>query len=280
MSLIEQFPSLGFIGAGNMAGAIVRGVLAKGLLPADRIVVCDALAEKARELGAELGVGVAASPAELVERSQSFVLATKPQDLRGVVESVATGVGPDRRVISIAAGVSTGKIEGWIAAAAPGATPRVVRVMPNTPALVGAGAAGVAGGAHASAGDVAATLALFEAVGVAAQTREEDLDAVTALSGSGPAYVFLLMEALQAAGEEMGLDAELARRFTLQTFLGAALLAQESGEPAGDLRRKVTSPGGTTAAALKVFEDEGLAEIFRRGVRRAQERSRELAKGA
>lgn len=272
MELAERFSTLGFIGAGNMAGAIIRAVAGGGLIDPSACAVTDVIAGKAQALADELGVKAVADSKELVDSCANVVLATKPQDIGGVLETISGAIGPEHLIISIAAGIPTKSIES----ALPSGT-RVVRVMPNTPALIGEGAAAVAGGANATPDDVRSVCALFEAVGVAAEADESDLDAVTALSGSGPAYVFRFIEIIQSAGEELGLDPELARRLTLQTFLGAARLAIESEDSPAELRRRVTSPGGTTAAALDVFERGGLEALIKEGLRAARDRSIELA---
>jgi pyrroline-5-carboxylate reductase len=272
MNLAEFFPSLGFVGAGNMAGAILRGVVGEGKLNPKSCAAYDVIAEKAEALADELGIAAAVDLAELMNRSTSVVLATKPQDLPPVLEELNPITRAEHRMISICAGVRCSKIE----AALPEGT-RVVRVMPNTPALVGEGAAGVAGGARATEEDVAAVRELFEAVGVAVVVPEESLDAVTALSGSGPAYVFRLMELMEQAGVAMGLPADLARKLTLQTVLGSAKLASDSDDSPADLRKKVTSKGGTTAAALSVFDDRGLEAIVLDALTKARDRSIELS---
>lgn len=273
-TLRDRFPSLGFLGAGNMAGAIVRATVGKGLLPPGAVRVFDVLAEKTDALRDELGIGVAPSAGDLFDSCDAIVLATKPQDLRKALADSGARVRANHLLISIAAGIRAASIEAILP---PGA--RVVRVMPNTPAMVGEGAAGVAAGTSATRADVEATVALFGAVGFAAEVDESLLDAVTALSGSGPAYVFRFMEAMQAAGESLGLAPELARDLALRTFLGAAKLAAESPEPPAELRRRVTSPGGTTAAALRVFEDGGFENLVRDALTAARDRSIELSRG-
>ncbi len=272
MDLREQFPSLGFLGAGNMATAMLRAVIAKKLLPPKSCLAFDVVPEKVGHLVKELGIQAQTDPVQFAESCSSLVLATKPQDLRKALDAIRSGVHANLRIVSIAAGVPCKTIE----AALPAGT-RVVRVMPNTPALIGMGAAGIAGGTHATKNDIEAVLALFQAVGEAYEVTEDQLDAITALSGSGPAYVFRFMELIHAAGEEMGLDSDLARRLTLQTFVGSAHLAKESPESPAELRRRVTSPGGTTAAALEVFEKRELDKIVKDGLKAARDRSIELA---
>lgn len=273
MSFDKIIPTLGFIGAGNMAAAIIGSVAAKRLLDADAIFACDVRPEKAEELAREYGIQAVDTLRNLVLRSRAVVLAVKPQDMEEVLSSVGDEFTPNHLVISIAAGVRTSRIE----AALPDQT-RVVRVMPNTPALIGQGAAAVAPGAFATIDDLNAVVRLFEAVGIATVVKESELDAVTALSGSGPGYVFRMMEIMQKAGEEMGLEAGLARQLTLQTFMGASVLAASSDVPPSELRRRVTSPKGTTEAALNYFEEHGLEQVLIEGMKRAKARSEELAK--
>ncbi|MCL5270521.1 MAG: pyrroline-5-carboxylate reductase, partial [bacterium] len=271
-TLATYFPTLGFIGAGNMAGALLRGTVGRGGLPAAQVWACDVVADKLDEFARELGVRTTGDAVELTRAARTIVLAVKPQNILAVLDSIRGAVTPGHLLISIAAGVPIAAMAGHLP---PGA--RLVRVMPNTPALVGMGAAGAAAGPHATPRDMEATLALLRSVGIAFEVEEKDLDAVTALSGSGPAYVFRCMEALIEAGTEMGLAPEVAKTLTLQTFAGAARLAQESADGPAELRRRVTSPHGTTAAALAVFEARGLGEILRAGVLRARDRPIELA---
>jgi pyrroline-5-carboxylate reductase len=271
-TLQQLIPTLGFLGAGNMAGAILKGTVGRGLLAPQNAWACDVLPDKLATLHTELGIGTTQDPLELVRNARTIVLATKPQDLLAGLNRIAAEITPDHCLISIAAGLPL----ELLAAHLPAGT-RLVRVMPNTPALVGAGAAGVAAGPSAHPEDLQAALALFSAVGLACEVREGQLDAVTAVSGSGPAYVFRMMELMIEAGKELGLSTEVAQQLTLQTFLGAARLAEASPETPATLRERVTSKGGTTAAALGVFEAQGLGEIYKAGIRQAAVRSRELA---
>jgi pyrroline-5-carboxylate reductase len=273
-TVTDHIPSLGFLGAGNMAGALLRGTVGQGGLRPETVLACDIDAAKLQALHAELGIRTTDSAARVLEQADTIVLAVKPQQMEGLLAAIREHVRPRHLLISIAAGLPLARLAGHL----PEGT-RLVRVMPNTPALVGRGAAGVARGPHATAADLQAALALFNAVGIAVEVAEADLDAVTALSGSGPAYVFRVIELMQQAGEEMGLAPEVARRLTLQTVLGAAHLADASDVDPAELRRRVTSPGGTTAAALAVFEERGLAEIFKAGIHRARQRAIELAGG-
>jgi len=272
-SLESLFPSLGFLGAGNMAGALLRGTAGRGLLAPERVWACDVIAAKLQALQHELKIQVTGEPEPLARHARSIVLAVKPQDSLPVLDALRGAITPDHLIISIVAG----KPIATLAEHLPART-RIVRVMPNTPALIGLGAAGVAAGPHATAHDLEATLELFRAVGIAYQVEESDLDAVTALSGSGPAYVYRFMEILVEAGVALGLKPEVAAPLAMQTVLGAAQMARESSEPLTELRRRVTSPGGTTAAALAKFDELGLAEVLKAGLTAARDRSIELAK--
>jgi pyrroline-5-carboxylate reductase len=274
-TLREFFPSLGFIGAGNMAGALLRGTVGRGALDPEGVWACDVMEDKLEALAEELKIHTTSAAPTLAENVATVVLSVKPQDLAAVADAIRDRITPGHLLISIAAGTTL----ATLAARLPPGT-RLMRVMPNTPALVGAGAAGVAAGEHATPRDRQAALALMGAVGVATEVSEVDMDAVTALSGSGPAYIFRMMEILIQGGVEMGLHPKVARTLAMQTFLGAARLAVESGEDPAELRRKVTSPGGTTAAALEVFDAEGLEDVLKAGLKRARDRSIELAQQA
>jgi pyrroline-5-carboxylate reductase len=257
------------IGGGKMGEALVAGLLRAGTAGVDVLIVekdparVDALHEVLPE------VAVADEPAP----SQGTVLAVKPADVPAVCEVVAAA-GTDR-VLSIAAGVTLATLEG---ALAPGTA--VVRAMPNTPATVGVGAAAIAAGQAAGEDDLVWAEGLLGAVGTVVRVPEELLDAVTGLSGSGPAYVFLVAEALIAAGIEAGLPAEVSYDLAVQTLLGAATLLASSDQGPEALRAAVTSPNGTTAAGLAVMEERGLREAIAAGVAAATERSRELGRGA
>ncbi len=265
---------IAFIGGGNMARSLIGGLLATGW-PAARIHVAEpAAAQHAllHQLDSGLQVGddnpAAAAAAEVV------VLAVKPQVLPGVARELAAVVQPRQPLcLSIAAGVRVADLERWLGGAAP-----VVRAMPNTPALVQSGATGLYANPRVSEAQRARAESLLRAVGLTVWVDDEALlDAVTALSGSGPAYFFLFMEAMQAAGEALGLPAESARVLSLQTALGAARLALESPEPVDVLRQRVTSPGGTTEAALAEFEAGDLHGLVARAMQAAHRRARELA---
>jgi pyrroline-5-carboxylate reductase len=263
--------TVAFIGAGNMAGALIRGLIGTGTVPADRIVAADPDRARLDALGSELGVRTAEDNAQALRSADVVVLATKPQVFPSVLPALGASLRPDALVVSIAAGISTKIIEGSLPAGA-----RVVRTMPNTPALVGVGATAIAGGKHATDADLALVETLFQSVGLCVRVPESQIDAVTGLSGSGPAYVFAMIEALRDAGVREGLSEETSLQLAAQTVLGAARLLFEQNEPPETLRERVTSPGGTTRAGLDALEASGFAEVLAGAVRAATRRSNEL----
>jgi len=259
---------LGFLGAGNMAEAIARGAIDKGVLNASEMIAADP-SEARQAVFASLGIKVASTNAELIKASQQVLLAIKPQTLTDAAADLAN-VTDEHVLISIMAGIGSAKI-----AAAVGRPARVIRVMPNTPLMVGQGMAGIAMGEHARPGDEALTMQLFSAAGKAIQVSESAIDAITAVSGSGPAYVFYLAEAMEKAAKELGLG-EHARLLTQQTILGAAMLLANSSDTPAELRRKVTSPGGTTEAAIKHMEGNKTIDVIVNAIKAAERRSKEL----
>jgi pyrroline-5-carboxylate reductase len=261
-----------FIGAGNMARAIIGGLVNDGY-PAAAIGAADVDATRLRELGERFAIHTGTDNAAAVAAADLVVLAVKPQVLRGVARELAPALKPDALIVSIAAGIRLGSLGAWLGDQRP-----IVRVMPNTPALVGSGASALVANPHVGSAGRERAEAVLRAVGLTVWLEDEALlDAVTALSGSGPAYVFLLMEAMEQAGVALGLPAAQARLLTLQTVLGAARLALESDVDPATLRRQVTSPGGTTQAALEVFEAGGFAALVHRALNAANTRSGELA---
>lgn len=273
-SLASHFPSLGFIGTGHIAGALLRGTVGRGLLPKENVWACDVVKEKLDKVVGVLGIQPAEDARAMLDHVQYVLLAVTPQVALTVLDSIRDKVRPHHCLISVVAGKTTETLGAHL----PEET-RIVRVMPNTPALVGLGAAGVAAGDYATAEDLAAALELLRAVGIAYEVPEAALDAVTALSGSGPAYVYRFMEIMAAAGEMMGLEPDVAHALTLQTVQGAVQMARESGLPLPQLRRDVTSPGGTTAAAMSVYDEKNFDEIMMAGILRARTRAIELAQG-
>lgn len=263
---------IAFIGAGNMASSIIGGLLAEGV-PAGQLHASDPSPEM-RARAAALGVQATDNNAVAVKDADIVVLAVKPQVMKDVLQPLA-GVLAARRplVVSIAAGITIANLQDWL-----GQNTAVVRCMPNTPALVRLGATGLFANEHVSAAQRAQADALLKAVGTALWVDSEaQLDAVTALSGSGPAYFFLVIEAMIEAGIQLGLPPETARALTLQTALGSARMAVDSDVDAAELRRRVTSPGGTTAEAIRTFEEGGLRTLFLQALQAAERRSRELA---
>lgn len=263
---------LGVIGAGNMAEAIVRAAIDREIVNPDKIIVADPAADR-RVVFENLGCATGERNRHVVETSAQIMLAVKPQIFPRIVDDLQSLDAERQIVITIMAGLSSKKI-----AEAVGKTLRIVRVMPNTPLLSGLGMSGVALGKHAIAGDELLTMQIFQAAGEAVVLEESDIDAVTAVSGSGPAYIFYLAEAMAEAAESLGLSAEIADMLTQQTILGAATLLKESNDPAAVLRRKVTSPGGTTQAAIEHMESHNVRAHIADAIRAAAARSRELGK--
>jgi len=267
-------PFISFIGGGNMARALSSGLL-RNNHPADRLCVADPNVE-ARELFAAQGICVLSDNMQAVQQADIIVLAVKPQALADVAHDLGAYLRPEQLVISIAAGVRIDTLRRWL-----GGHSRIVRAMPNTPALVQTGATGLFAPSEVSevsAAERALAESLLRAVGICVWVDSEDLlDSVTALSGSGPAYAFLVMEAMQAAGEKLGLDSATARLLTLETIFGAARLALESNEDPSVLRARVTSKGGTTERGVAALEQAGLMSAFEHALAAARNRATELA---
>ena len=265
--------SLGFIGAGNMARSLAGGLLKNGWAP-EQLALSDPDANQRRGAEQALGLRTFADNRELAAGAEVLVLAIKPQALKSVAQELAATVQMKKPlVVSIAAGIRVDDIERWLGGGLP-----IVRVMPNTAALVGSGASGLYANARVSAAQRDEAETILRAVGVAIWVEQEDLiDTVTAISGSGPAYFFLAMEALEKAAIRHGLDAKAARLLTLETAYGAAKMALEGGEEPAQLRRRVTSPGGTTEQAVKALEAGGIEQLFEAAVVAAIGRARELA---
>ncbi|WP_018953782.1 pyrroline-5-carboxylate reductase [Thioalkalivibrio sulfidiphilus] len=265
---------IAFIGAGNMARSLIGGLVADGW-PEDALWAVDPNPGQREILATQWpGMHLGEDGAEAIGHADVVVLAVKPQVLGEVCRALAGAVQARRPlIVSIAAGVRSADIERWL-----GGNLAVVRCMPNTPALVGCGATGLAANERVSPAQKAVAESILRAVGLTVWLDDESaLDAVTALSGSGPAYLFLVMEALEDAGVQLGLPRETARLLALQTAFGAAKLALESDEDAATLRTRVTSRGGTTERALQVLETGGLRELMAQALTSARDRSRELA---
>jgi pyrroline-5-carboxylate reductase len=266
--------TIGFLGAGKMASALARGFVQAGLVNPDQILASDPFAAARSAFANEVGAKVTAFNPELLNFATVVLLAVKPDHVAEVLSEIRVHLREKHLVISIAAGVPLAKLEGAL-----GDAPRVVRVMPNTPALVGASATAFALGAHATAEDGQLAQKLFSSVGVAIQVKEALLDAVTGLSGSGPAYACLIIEALSDGGVAAGLPREVAAKLAAQTMFGAAKMILETGQHPGVLKDMVTSPGGTTIEGLHELEKGGVRGALIDAVRAAAEKSRKLGQG-
>lgn len=275
-SPVSRLPSprpIVFIGGGNMARSLIGGLIAAGA-PASAIRVAEPVAELRDALARDFGVAVFADAVDAVADAGTWVFAVKPQVMRSVSENLSVHAQSIRPLaVSIAAGITAEQLERWL-----GGGVAVVRCMPNTPALLGAGVTGLFANARVDADGRAAAESLLASAGKTVWIDDEaKMDAVTAVSGSGPAYVFLLAEAMEAAARAQGLPDDAARALVLQTVLGAARMLTESEEPPAELRRRVTSPGGTTQAAVETFEAGGFRELVAKAIANATERGRELS---
>ncbi|MCF6204230.1 MAG: pyrroline-5-carboxylate reductase [Methylococcaceae bacterium] len=265
---------IGFIGAGNMASSLINGLIASGQAPS-QLWASDINQDTLHTLAENLKINICTDNNNLVNQVDVLVLAVKPQILRLVAESIADVVkGNNVLIVSIAAGISQSSLAEWL-----GNNCAIVRCMPNTPALVQTGATALHANSRVS--DVQKNLAenIMRSVGISLWVdHESELDAVTAVSGSGPAYFFLLMEAMEKASLELGLDENTARLLIQQTALGAAKIALESDETSGQLRQKVTSVGGTTEQAIKTFEENDFSQLVSKALHAARDRSVEMSK--
>lgn len=262
-----------WIGAGNIAEALIRAALRAGASPSLH-AVSDARAERAAWFGREFGIEGGSDNAAAARGADVVVLAVKPQAMAAALASLRGAVPAEATVLSVAAGVPTARIEAGL-----GGEPRVVRAMPNTPALVGAGAAAICAGRWASDQDLARAETVLRPAGIVERVDEARMDAVTAISGSGPAYVFLLIECLLRAAAAFGLSPDVARRLVLATVAGAARLLDETGLDAGEARRRVTSEKGTTDAAIRLLDDRRVPEALFDAFDAARRRAAELASG-
>jgi len=262
--------TIGFIGVGMMGEALLAGVLRGSVTPSE-VLVCERRADRAEELRQQYGITVVDDIAQVAAATTIF-LVVKPGDVAGVVRDLAPSLTADHLLVSLAAGISTESIEN-----AAGSAVGVIRVMPNTPALVGVGMAAMSGGRHCTAEQMEQARKLLMATGRVVEVPESQQDAVTAVSGSGPAYVFLVIEAMVEAGVGLGLTRDIASELAVQTVLGAATMASTTGEHPALLRERVTSPGGTTAAALAAFEEAGLRAAFVKAMTACRDRSRSIS---
>jgi pyrroline-5-carboxylate reductase len=269
---------LSFLGTGSMNEAILGGLLSAGRAPSS-VTATVRRPERAQELRDRYGIEVLATGGnpeanrEAAAAGDVVVVGVKPAGVLPLVREIGPSLRPDTLVLSVAAAVSTAMIESALPAGQP-----VIRTMPNTPSRLGRGVLSISAGASAGPEHLATARALLSAAGTVVQIPEEQVDALSAVSGSGPAYAFYLAEAMAAAGERLGLDPDLARRIANETVAGAGFMLAEDGADAAALRRAVTSPNGTTQSAVETFDREGLAEIVARGARAATERAAEITR--
>ncbi|MDW7651749.1 MAG: pyrroline-5-carboxylate reductase [Bacillota bacterium] len=260
---------IGFIGLGAMGGALLKGLLDGGVEPGT-IVASDALKVKLDEMALKYGIEAAKDPRSVAESARVIFLAVKPQDMKGLLQTIAPVMTEGQLVVSVAAGVSLADIESILDGVG------VIRVMPNTPCLVGEGAMAISAGKDVKEEDVHKVASWLETLGIVRIVPEKLMDAVTGVSGSGPAYVYLMIEALADGGVLAGLPRAMAAELAAQTVLGAAKMVMETGEHPAVLREMVTSPGGTTAAALYALEEGGFRAAVQTAVKKAAKRSEEL----
>ena len=265
---------IGVVGAGKIGSAIARGMIKAGLVTKDQVMASDVSDALRQAIAKELDIKIAPDNGQLCAFADVVILAVKPQIVGPVAKEIAKTLGKSKLLISVAAGVPISRIEAGLEKGA-----RVVRVMPNISCVVGAGAAGYAGGTNASAQDLEICGSILNSFGVGLPVEEKYLDAVTGLSGSGPAYVFLFMEALADGGVQVGLTRDVALKLAMQTVYGAARMALESAKHLGELKDEVTSPGGTTIAGLYALEQRGFKGAVMEAIVNATRRSQELGKG-
>ena len=259
------------IGGGKMGGVIIGGIVSRNLAPAGNVTVADKVKERLEELKESYGIGGTEDNRKAAKAADIVILAVKPQDMGTVLSDLSPVIDNKKVVISIAAGISTGFIEGHLREGA-----RVIRAMPNTPALIGEGAAALACGKKGSEKDREVAGLIFSALGITVFVKEELMDAVTGLSGSGPAYGFVIIEALTDAGVRMGLSRDISLKLAAQTILGAAKLCLKGDRHPAELKDMVTSPGGTTIAGLKALEEGKIRATLMAAVEAATLRSKEL----
>ena len=262
---------IGFIGAGQMATALARGFVQAKVISADRIVACDVSTDASAKFAGQTGGTIVAGASAVLSKSSLVFLAIKPQQMATVLSELKPALTSEHLIVSIAAGISLAKLSDGL-----GTFSRLIRVMPNTPALVGVGASAFARGATATDEDGQVVQGLLSTVGLALEVPEKLLDAVTGLSGSGPAYVYQFIEGLSDGGVRMGLPRDVATRLAAQTVLGAAQMVLTTGQHPGPLKDAVTSPGGTTIAGLHALEQGGMRGILMNAVQAATERSQQL----
>ncbi|MCL2143522.1 MAG: pyrroline-5-carboxylate reductase [Methanomassiliicoccaceae archaeon] len=263
---------IGFIGAGNMAEALMKGIISTGLYAAGDITASEIYEKRRKYIADTLGIDVHENNIKVAEDTKFIVLAVKPQQVKEVLTQMKGSLTKDHLIMSIAAGVTTATLESNVPAC------RFVRVMPNQPCMVLASASAFSRGSKATDDDCAAVDRVLKAVGISYEVKEELLDAVTGLSGSGPAYAYMIIEALADGGVLMGLPRDVSTRLAAQTLLGAAKTILETGEQPGKMKDIICSPGGTTIEAVKILEDCGLRSSLINAVEAAATRSKELGK--
>lgn len=269
--MITSDLKIGFIGAGQMATALARGFVQAKVVTADHIFACDVSSDAAAKFVNQTGGNIVTGVPAVLSASPLVFLAVKPQYVAGVLAEMKPVVTNGNLIVSIAAGISLARLSAGLGPAA-----RLIRVMPNTPALIGAGASAYSRGSTATSADAQLVQVLLSTVGLALEVPEKHLDAVTGLSGSGPAYVYQFIEGLSDGGVRMGLPRDVATRLAAQTVLGAAQMVLTTGQHTGALKDAVTSPGGTTIAGLHALEQGGMRGILMNAVQAATQRSQQL----
>lgn len=264
--------TLGFIGCGRMGSALLEGALSANIVNASDVWVFDPYPGAAEALADKLGVNMAQNNSEVAHKCQLVLLACKPYHVVDILAEISAELPGDTVILSIAAGVTLSRME----ASSPPLS-RFIRVMPNTPSLISNGACGITSGTHATADDLISAQQLLSSVGLVEVVTESQLDAVTGLSGSGPAYIYTMIEAMSAQAEKEGLPLDMALRLATQTVIGAARMVETTGMSPADLRNQVTSPGGTTLAGLEALSHHGFEVSIACGVQAATARSREIA---
>ncbi len=264
---------IGFIGAGKMAGAIIEGLLASGLFDKNNIIASEMNEEIAKSAQELLGVNVITDSKELVKSSDIIVIATKPFIIPELLENLKSEITTEKLIVSIAAGITFKKMEDIL-----GTDKRLVRVMPNTPALLDEGMSAVCKNNIATDTDLNNILEIFSQVGEVITCEEKDMDAITGVSGSGPAFYYYIIDQIAKAGEKLGLDYKTALQLSAQTALGAAKMLQETGKTPEELITAVTTPGGTTAEGNKVLKESTISEILFETVQKTAEKSKEMSR--
>lgn len=265
--------TIAFIGAGNMASAIIGGLISNGW-PTYQLIATAKTAATLSDIREKFNIETTVDNHQAVSKADVIMLCVKPQMMKAVLTDLTPSIKPDALIISVAAGITMESLQNW-----GGEHRAIVRSMPNTPSALQCGASGLFANNNVSTAQKVLTDDIFNAIGIARWVdRESLIDAVIAVSGSGPAYYFLMMEIMEQVGTRLGLDAETSRQLTLQTALGAARMATESDADAAELRRRITSPNGTTEQAIKTFQEQGLPELVEKAMNAAVNRSIELAK--